>query len=187
MKMADEENDALSELDKNSADLLLNAKAFSVDSTASYGSINSAHFENNKPELKPGDASFDGRSSDNRITRHLKKIFIGRVDSFAEPHFEDEHIITCEENKTNCQLIKFSLKHSLTIFLVTLPTIFVSCAFVVGYSYIPWTNTKCDLNETNPCPRYKKEYFVYFNIYTRMVGYRRHFYIKNSTTRDKIV
>lgn len=167
----DEENDVLSDMDKGSTDILLNdtKSTFSIDLTASYGSINSEHFENNRPEVKPGSSSYESGSGNNRITKRLKRIFTGRVDSLVEPRFEDDHLISCPEDKTNCQLIAFSLKHSLTIFLVTLPTIFVSCAFVIGYSYIPWTNVKCDLNETNPCPHYKKEYLVYFNTYTRMV------------------
>ena len=168
--------DKHSDFDKNSTNLLLRAKQFSTDSMASYGSINSAHYENIKPGLKPG-TSFDS-VSDNKIA-NLKKMFFGRrVDSLVEPgEFEDDHLITHQE-KTNCALMLFSFKHSLKIFLVTLPTILIASCFVIGSSYIPWTDVPpCNKNVTQPCTHYRKEYLVYFNTYLRLVRNISYIYI----------
>eukprot|EP00111_Clytia_hemisphaerica_P007515 TCONS_00021835-protein len=160
--------DTHSDLDRNSTNLLLRAKQFSTDSMASYGSINSAHYDNIKPGLKPG-VSFDS-ISDNKIA-NIKKMFFGRrVDSLTEPgEFEDDHLIT-RQDKANCTLILFALKHSMKIFLVTSPTILIACCFVIGLSYIPWTDVpSCNNNATQPCTHYRKEYLVYFNTYLRLI------------------
>ena len=167
--MEDSTDSLEGDLDRKSTNQLLNAK-FSIDLTASYGSINSAHYDNIKPRIKPGH-SFDNNST--KITSQIRKLFFRRVNSsIDEPEFEDDHLIT-RQDKSNCDLVLFSINHSLKLFLVTLPTILVSCGFVFGYSYIPWTNVQCDqrANRTvQPCPHYRKDYLVYFNTFPRMVS-----------------
>lgn len=162
------------DLDRQSTNQLLNTKSsFSLDLTASYGSINSAHYDNHRPRVKSA-KSFDNNST--KITSKIKKLFFQRVNSSTvEPEFEDDHVITRQDNKTNCDLMLFSIQHALKLFLVTLPTILVSCGFVIGYSFIPWTNANTQCNQTTngtaqPCSNYHKDYLVYFNVYPRMVS-----------------
>lgn len=165
------------DLDRQSTNQLLDAKStFSLDLTASYGSINSAHYGNHKPRVRTV-KSFDNNST--KITSKIKNLFFQRVNSSTvEPEFEGDHVITRQDNKTNCDLILFSIQHALKLFLVTLPTILVSCGFVAGYSYIPWTSVEvpCRTNQTTTngtsaqlCSNYRKDYLAYFNTYPRMV------------------
>lgn len=132
---------------------------------SSYNSLNSHHFD----VIKPGLTESINYEEPTSLQGKLRRWFCRRGDSLVEPHFEDKHVISVQDEKTFFQLFVFAVKYSLWVFFTTLPTILIVCLVAFGYSRIPWTH-ECPLNGTQPCIYYSKKNLFYFDFIVRQVS-----------------